>query len=58
MRKSRAKSVDPSGAPVKKGGLGGILAKFGKKKNPEQQYNLETAGPQGQYGQQGPYPKA
>jgi hypothetical protein len=50
MRKSKSKNVD-GGAPPRKKGMFGM---FGGKKNQDQQYNLETAQPNGFYGQQPP----
>lgn len=51
MRKSKSKNVNGGAAPQKKG----IFGMFGgKKKNQEQQYNLETAQANGFYGQQPP----
>jgi hypothetical protein len=47
MRKSKSKNID-GGAPQKKG----IFGMFGGKKKQDQQYNLETAQPNGLYAQQ------
>lgn len=50
-RKSKSKNIENNGAAPPKKGLFGM---FGGKKNKEQQYNLETAQPNGFYGQQPP----
>jgi hypothetical protein len=47
MRKKKSKTIDNDGGQ-KKGGLFGM---FGGKKNKDQQYNLQTAQPNGFYGQ-------
>ncbi|KAE9966999.1 hypothetical protein BLS_006639 [Venturia inaequalis] len=49
MRKKKSKNVDPNAPPQS-----GFMGMFGKKKQQNQQYNLETAQPGGFYGQPPP----
>jgi hypothetical protein len=48
MRKKKTKDIEVQGQPAPKKGLFGM---FGKKQ-PEQQYNMQTVQPNGAYGQQ------